>query len=1006
MTSPQKNPGSGEPASGTLKESPLGRLGRGVVRHPWYALGVWIVILLLCLLPAANVGKVISGGFSSPLPSGDESVQAQNAYVAEFPHAQSAPSSAIVVLEASDIVGPVGKNATLAVTQALAQDPRLKNVSSVISLYSAYSGYLEGQVDLGWSFLGPALSATPSLPAGVNQSASTIWSPTLKYVQTWTGIVANQTPGTPAPQADWPAFLQTRAGLAGNAVETQLLTDFYNGSGSPSVGFNQSLNAGCLGSHNVTTCANAAMWSSLPAVIPTTFTAPGTALPASLALSNLNLWNWSNPAAQQAVSASVLGAEVGISPAWVLTIWKAFPSSTPPSSAAVGAWVTAEVTENSIGEFPLPVPRAIYSSFVNPTASATLIVVSFGVDDSYMVNGSSVNFADVSEIQSEVSKALSSSPADAQIAPYVTGGAALDSATTYLATSALSLLLILTIVVLLVIMLLYFRSPSAPLLAFGMIGIALVSTLAVVYAVGTYVTTFNSEIESIVLVFLMSIGTDYSVFLLARYREELVRGTPPKEAVATTVRWAGQSITTSGLAVEVVAVALMFSGISFLSQLGIALFVAVFFALLVNLTVLPSILVLVGPRVFWPNSGKRFERYAGRRKENIETHRDFIARAGRAATTRPVAVVGLILLLSIPVVWVAIQVPVSYDVTNIGLPPSNSAQIGFVHLTNDFGDSYSSPSYVLVTFAAPLMTSGSPNDIEFQDIQGLANTMNATPGVADVMTLVGSGGAPLAAWQNFANLPSAVKIGLNETLASYVGFDGRTVFFNVQTASSGFSAPAIGVIDNLEQRVRSFDGSHPEVTKASFGGAAPTTEDIRTLVNTAEEEMLIGAVLGLFVLMLLILGSAFVPLLALGVIGLSILWSWASTYFVVGIVEGEALIFLLPLILLILVLGLGMDYNVLLLTRVKEERTRGNRGAQAIKDAVTHAGGVITAAAVILGGAFLLLGFTSPLALLAAIGLGIGFAVLLQAFVVQLFFTPAVLTLGKDWIWKGRRRSR
>ena len=111
-----------------------------------------------------------------------------------------------------------------------------------------------------------------------------------------------------------------------------------------------------------------------------------------------------------------------------------------------------------------------------------------------------------------------------------------------------------------------------------------------------------------------------------------------------------------------------------------------------------------------------------------------------------------------------------------------------------------------------------------------------------------------------------------------------------------------------------------------------------------------------------------------------------------------------PLILLILVLGLGMDYNVLLLTRVKEERTLGNRGVDAIRDAVTHAGGVITAAAVILGGAFLLLGFTSPLGLIAAVGLGIGSAVLLQAFVVQLFFTPAVLTVGKDAIWKGWRR--
>jgi RND superfamily putative drug exporter len=539
-----------------------------------------------------------------------------------------------------------------------------------------------------------------------------------------------------------------------------------------------------------------------------------------------------------------------------------------------------------------------------------------------------------------------------------------------------------------------------------MIGIALVASFALIFVVGRLVTTFNSEIESIILVFLMSIGTDYSVFLLARYREELVRGTDPKQAVATTVRWAGQSITTSGLAVMVVAVALTVSGISFLNQLGICLLIAVACAIVANLTVLPSILVLVGPRIFWPNSGQRFQRYAERRTRNLATHRDYIARAGRAATRRPVLVIGLIVALSAPVVVVALQVPVSYDITNIGLPANNPAQVGFVQLQNDFGASYLSTSFALVTFSQPILVGDQPNVSELRATVGLQAAMNSTPGVASVTTFVGPGGAPLGLWLNFSELPAATHLALNASLGSFLGVDGRTVLFNIATNASGYSESAITVLGGLKQSIDRYDAAHPGVSEVYLGGAAPTTQDIRSLVNQATEEMLIGAAIGLLVLMLVLLGSAFVPLLALGVIGLSILWSWAATYFVVGIVESEALIFLLPLILLILVLGLGMDYNVLLLTRVKEERTLGNRGAQAVRDAVTHAGGVITAAAVILGGAFLLLGFTSPLGLLAAIGLGIGFAVLLQAFVVQLFFTPAVLTLGKDGIWRGLSRSR
>ncbi len=1003
-----KTTGPAAPGSRRKKKGPvhpLGRLGRHIARYPWHALILWTAISLVCILPAGEVGTVLSGGFSNPLPSSDMSVQAQNAYSAAFPHAQSSPSSAIVLLETPNVLGPVGKNATLAVAQALSTDRSLKNVSSVESFYSAYSAYLGGEVQLGWAFLSPSLTMTPSLPVSINETAGAIWGPASAYVGTWQAIVPTLPPGTPATGADYPAYNATLLRFAGNALETAILEGFYNGTLGGGAGLNETLLGGCLTTQTIVDCADQAMWSSLPSLLPSLFTMPGALAPAELVLGEMNLLNWSEVPAQHAVATKVLGGEVGISPSWLLTIWNAFPGTTPPSSAAVGAWVDSEVVSNPVSHYPLPVPDQIMSGFVSPSGGATLLMVSFNVDDGYNVNGSSVTYSDVSEITSQVSKVLSSSPSYQPVRSYVTGAAALDGATSYLATSALSLLLVLTVVVLLTIMLIYFRSPSAPLLAFGMIGIALVASLAAIFVVGTTITAFNAEIESIVLVFLMSIGTDYSVFLLARYREELVRGTPPKRAVVRTVRWAGQSIATSGLAVMVVAVALTLSGISFLLQLGLCLLIAVLFALIVNLTVLPSLLVLIGPRVFWPNSGKRFERYASARRRSIDSNRDVIARAGTSATRHPKAVIVLILLISAPIVVVALQVPVSYDITNIGLPANNPAQVGFTHLTADFGASSSSPSYVLATFASPVLPASGPNANELRDIAGLQQAMNGTPGVAGVSTFVEGGGASLDTWLNLTHLPPAVQIELNSTVGSYVGSDGRTVLFNVQTNASGYSAPAISVMDSLQQRVNSYVLVHPRIDKVYYGGAAPTTQDIKTLVNQATEEMLIGAALGLLVLMLLILGSAFVPLLALGVIGLSILWSWAATYFVVGVLENEALIFLLPLILLILVLGLGMDYNVLLLTRVKEERMLGNRGVEAIQDAVTHAGGVITAAAVILGGAFLLLGFTSPLGLLAAIGLGIGFAVLLQAFVVQLFFTPAVLTLGKDAIWKGWSRS-
>ena len=442
------------------------------------------------------------------------------------------------------------------------------------------------------------------------------------------------------------------------------------------------------------------------------------------------------------------------------------------------------------------------------------------------------------------------------------------------------------------------------------------------FVLGKLVTQFNSEVESVVLVFLMSIGTDYSVFLMARYREELVRGTPHREAVEATVRWAGQSITTSGIAVVIVTVALSLSGIGPISQFGFALSFAVVVALLAALTAVPAILTIVGPKVFWPYTGARFQADARRRTAAIAASRGYVSRAGRLATHRPVAVMAVIVLLSVPVIFLALQVPVSYDITNIGLPASNPAQAGFTSLNNEFGPAYDSPSYMLATFRSPLLVHNQTNATEFADLGELGSTVAATPGVATVSTLVGPYGVPLSVWLNYSASPPAERAMLAGALAQYVGVDGRTVLFQFATNQSGYSQGAVTILAAIGDRVGPFQSAHPDLTQVEFGGAAPTTRDLESLVNNADDGMVIGAAIGLFLVLFLILGSAFVPALALGAIGLSIVWGWVGTYAVVGLVEHESIIFLLPLILLILVLGLGMDYNVLLLTRVRRSAPR------------------------------------------------------------------------------------
>ncbi|EQD44619.1 MMPL domain protein, partial [mine drainage metagenome] len=155
------------------------------------------------------------------------------------------------------------------------------------------------------------------------------------------------------------------------------------------------------------------------------------------------------------------------------------------------------------------------------------------------------------------------------------------------------------------------------------------------------------------------------------------------------------------------------------------------------------------------------------------------------------------------------------------------------------------------------------------------------------------------------------------------GTDGRTVLLTLQTGVSGLSANAISAIQSVESSFSTYQSAHSDVTKVAFGGAAPTTSDLAAQTALATERMVIAVAIGLIIVLFVVLRSWIIPIMAVATIGLSIIWSWAITYLVLGRIFGIALFFFVPTVLFILILGLGIDYNIFLLTRVREERLRG-----------------------------------------------------------------------------------
>jgi uncharacterized membrane protein YdfJ with MMPL/SSD domain len=968
----------------------FGRLGRWIVRHPWYPIVFWIVLLLVALPFLHLVGSVTTNSASSaPVNSSSARASAELAHL--FPNSTGG-SSSILLFTAPNMTDANAQGAVMNVTAALDADRSLADVAAVTSVYTEYTGFLTGQAELALGVLQNGLTSSPSVPSSVNASASLFWGTPTLFVTNWQDLGANAS-------ANYPAYEQTRSELSG-VPATTVLNAFYNGNSSV-VGFNES---GCAApAGGVVACSDAVARSTEVGLIPSLVPDPTEQAVPYAVLSTLGIENSTTWPSVQSASAVVLGESSGLSSGWVLRVWEAFPSATA-ARAAVASWAGGLVASTTLAAEPLPVPYGIYTAYVDPSGTAQIVGVEFSVGDSAMnASGADPVYVDLGRIDNLVTSVLHSSDPTHSISYVQTGPAPLDLLTQNVTSSSLDLVLPLTVGLLLVISMAYFRSPMTPMVTFGILGIALVLGIGGTVLIGELIEHVDTTALTLEEVFVLGVGTDYSIFMVARYREELVRGRSSEDAIVTSLSWAGQSVATSGSTAIIATLALTFSGVALLAQWGAVLSLAILITLLVSLTMVPACLKLLGPRIFWPTTGERFRRRAAIVAERDRTESTYFYRVGRATQRRPVLTVGVILLISVPLILIALAAPLSYDFY-AQLPSGHPATDGLNELGQHFGNGFAAPSFALVTFASPLLVGNTTNATEFTDVAVLTGLASTTPGITAVTSPVGPAGATLGEWLSLAALAPATRATLLGTLAQFVGTDGRTVLFSLQPSATGLSVSAVNAVQSVESSFGGYADSHPEVTALAYGGGAPTISDLANETATATEYLILAVSIGLILVLLIVLRSWIIALMAIATIGVSIGWAWAITYLVFEGVLGFPLFFYVRTILFILILGLGIDYNIFLLSRVREERLGGRSTGESAVEAVARTGGIITAAALILAAAFGAL-MVGEFTLIRAIGFSVAVAVLLDAMVVRTYLVPASLQLlgERVWDWRGRK---
>jgi RND superfamily putative drug exporter len=507
----------------------------------------------------------------------------------------------------------------------------------------------------------------------------------------------------------------------------------------------------------------------------------------------------------------------------------------------------------------------------------------------------------------------------------------------------------------------------------------------------------------------LAIGIDYALFMVGRFREELAAGHCVADAVETTVRFAGRSIFFSGVTVVVGLSGLMLIPFMSLRSMGIGGGLVVLISVLAALTLLPALLGLLGPRI----NALRIVGRSGREST-------FWPRWSDAVMRRPtpvlLATIAIVALVAWPVWGIETEVP-----SATSLPHRSEARQGYEILQERFDASALSPIEVLLTWEGDTDPLAAPN---VERLFAYGERLESLPGVDRVVSVVNLRGADSAAavsafWRAMdaggasrstgdppiPTGPEGGAMGAEQReralrLRDSTTAPGATLFRVVPEA-----APAAPDAQRLAERIHGEGG--PRGTTLYVAGTSMGVHDFLSVLYGRFPWVVLFVICVTALVLLVLLRSVLLPLKAVVMNTFSLLAGYGAMVWVFqeGNLEGlldftstGAIDAELPVLLFCTVFGVSMDYEVFLLTRMRETWDATGDNREAVRTGLARTGRIVTSAAlivVVVAGSF---AFTSIL-ITKAIGVGLAVAVALDATVIRVLMVPAAMRLMGRWNW-------
>ncbi|MBI1742366.1 MMPL family transporter [Candidatus Acetothermia bacterium] len=544
----------------------------------------------------------------------------------------------------------------------------------------------------------------------------------------------------------------------------------------------------------------------------------------------------------------------------------------------------------------------------------------------------------------------------------------------------------------LIILLIVFGSPLAAVLPIILALAAVAISLAGLFWL-SQLFPVSIFAENAVSMIGLGVGIDYALFILSRFRQELSQEHSISESVARAVESAGRAVLFSGATVAIGFLALFLVNAPFLHAIALGGTFVVIAAVAAALTLLPVLLSYLGTWVNWPR----------RVQVNLHSHEEsqrLWSRWAERVLHRP-----LVFLSAGILVLVLLVAPIlRLQPWNVGaqhLSPGLEARQGYELLAKNFYAGWMGPVILLVA-AEPGKTVW--DERNQKAILDLSERLSKDKRVAQVQ-----GFSQLLTALRQVGISAHLERDLPESLRSLtsgiVSPDGRTAILALVTTSPPESRETMSYVRELRRDF--WAEARSSGLKVSIGGATAVMADFDQELYGSLWRVVPAVMFLTFVVLLVLFRSLLLPLKATVLNLLSVLAAYGFLIYVfqdgiaaswIGLEPPGGLNSFIVLVLFTILFGLSMDYEVFLLSRVREEYEATGNNAQAVSMGLERTAGIITSAALIMVSIFASFGFTKLVAT-REFGLGLAFAVALDATLIRLILVPALMALLGSWNW-------